>query len=720
MGIVEYLKKKKKSGQNWKRDNIELLRPVVNIFLGEFQKDEIAILKETLEERIGVTQKVFFCQICLEKQETNVEDGIYRFVFSDVNAVKPYEVSAWDELRQSAEQSTGLKKDVLDFVNNVFNAVSTVSYLSKGRIRLNYILKMDSVDAAVLPTIVKVFGECFSEYFSNGVYADAYCLLDQKGYNCEEHGEERKALNYRNLTELDKLTKDKSIKLTYIISNYTSQNYLEVDYINDHMQTIALNLIIKDGRTAGSEVNAYSNDSFMQETGTYAGSFCSLGKLKLEVNEDIRSSVVYKTVFDDLCQSEFSDKLVDNLIKSMNIDKNELEMKINELFLNRGYAEQMFYPMVISKQINNMDFISAKREELIENIFGRNLEFFWDLNYGVDLEKRDQLIENIVRRINQTLADAYKNNECSLAEISQAITRAEEIFKKNVQEYECNYSDMRKAFDDWLEKNSEIGNIKDKVKETDTIRAVYILACQYMEKRTAIVNSENYYYVCKGCLQGIKDSAVYYKKQADTIASASFELKELISDMEQDNVSLVAGNMNAYYTRITKTFLQDSAEYKIFKRDINNKICSRELQSDGIFDAIVQFCENVILPSEQYPDDISVEMLKRLKNYNNMTTDEAIYDLAFETIMNSKKYYANHTEFGQVYQAVCFLVNPGNEFVRCTNERMKTLLVNQQMKIFYENHYNGMDVLYMEGCFDVEVLYQYNLYRKAWEELTQK
>lgn len=720
MGIVEYLKEKRKSGQSWKRDNIELLRPVVNIFLGEFQESEIAILKETLEERIGVTQKVFFCQICLRKSESDVEDGIYRFVFSDVDSVEPYEVSAWDTLCQTAEQSAGLKKDVLDFVNNVFNAVSTVSYMSKGRIRLNYILKMDSVDVAVLPTITKVFNACFTEYFSNGVYADAYCLLDQKGYNCEEYGEERKALNYRNLTELDTLTKEKLIKLTYIISNYTSQNYLEVDYINDQMQTIALNMIIKDGKTAGSEANAYSNDSFMQETGTYAGNFCSLGKLKLEVNNEIRSSVVYKTVFDDLCQSEFSDKLVDGLIKSMNIDKNDLEMKINELFVNRGFAEQMFYPMIINKQINNMDFISAKREELIENIYGRNLEFFWDLNYGVDLEKRNQLIENIVKRINQILADAYKNNECSLAEISQAITRAEDIFKKNVQEYECNYSDMRKSFDEWLERTSEIGNIKDKVKETDIIRAVYILACQYMEKRTAIVNSENYYYVCKGCLQGIKDSAVYYKNQADTIAKASVELKELIADMEQDNVPLVAGNMNTYYSRITKEYLQESAEYKEFKRDINNKICSRELVSDGIFDAIVQFCEENILNSEHYPDDISVEMLKRLKNYNNMTTDEAIYDLAFETIMNNKKYYANHTEFGQVYQAVCFLVNPRNEFVRCTNERMNTLLINQQMKIFYENHYNGMDVLYLEGCFDVEVLYQYNLYRKAWEELTQK
>ena len=720
MGIVEYLKKKKKSGQSWKRDNIELLRPVVNIFLGEFNENEIAILKATLEERIGVTQKVFFCRICLGNQETNVEEGVYRFTFSDVNSVKPYEVSAWNTLRQAAEQSVGLKKNVLDFVNNVFNAVSTVSYMSKGRIRLNYILKMDSVDAAVLPTIVKVFNECFSEYFSNGVYADAYCLLDQKGYNCEEYGEERKALNYRNLTELDALTAKKLIKLTYIISNYTSQNYLEVDYITDQMQTIALNLIIKDGKTIGSEANAYSNDSFMQETGNYKGNFCSLGKLKLEVNEEIRSSVVYKAVFDDLCQSEFSDKLVEGLIKSMNIDKNDLEMKINELFVNRGFAEQMFYPMVISKQINNMDFISAKRKELIENIYGRNLEFFWDLNYGVNLEMCDQLIDNIVKRINQTLADAYKNNECSLAEISRAITRAEDIFKKNVQEYECSYYDMKKSFEEWLERNSEIGNIKDKVKETDTIRAVYILACQYMEKRTAIVNAENYYYVCRGCLQGIKDSAVYYKNQADTIERASFELKELISDMEQDNVSLVAGNMNTYYTRITKEYLQESAEYKEFKRDINNKICSRELVSDGIFDAIVQFCEKVILNSERYPDDISVEMLKRLKNYNHMTTDEAIYDLAFETIMNSKKYYANHTEFGQVYQAVCFLVNPGNEFVKCTNERMNTLLINQQMKIFYENYYNGMDVLYMEGCFDVQVLYQYNLYRKAWEELTQK
>lgn len=56
MGITDYLNKTKKSRLK-QRDNIELLRPIVNIFVGEFGDDEKQILMDTLSARVGNSKK---------------------------------------------------------------------------------------------------------------------------------------------------------------------------------------------------------------------------------------------------------------------------------------------------------------------------------------------------------------------------------------------------------------------------------------------------------------------------------------------------------------------------------------------------------------------------------------------------------------------------------------------------------------------------------------
>jgi len=727
MGIIDYLKKQQKTGQKWGRDNIEMLRPVVNIFVGNFSNEEYSVLKETLEERIGMTSKVFFCRVCSENVHEN-DETFYQFVVDELAGVNSYDVSKWEMLKTCLEGKDELQHNVRDFVNKVFNTVSSVAYTSQGRIRLNYIIKSDAVDAAMLPSLVKACNECFNSYFSNGVYTDAYCVVDQKGYNCEEYGEERKALNYLNLSAVDALVSEKLFKIAYIVSNYTSQNCLEPDCMIEMMQTIALNVIVKDGISGKNKENSYSYDDFVQEVNAYAGNFCSIGTLNLKVAETVRSYVVYKTVFGDFCQSEFSNTVVAGLIRSMGIDKNDLEMKINSLFVNHGFSERVFYPMVANKQIGAASFLTMQRRELIEEVFGRNLEYFWNLNCKTDIEKREQLVDSITDRVRQVLREAYKTNGCSLAEISKAISDVEEQFEKYVLEYEKAFNDMKIAYDEWLCENADIKNLKEKVKETDTLRAVYQLAAQYMEKRASIINHENNLYVSKMCLQGIRESSQYYKKQAQTVREAYEELETMVEDIEQKELdteqktelALLVGNMNNYYTEITRNYLQSSGEYQEFKRNTNNRICNRDLAGDEIFEAIQRFCEEKILSAECYTDDISLELVQRLKNFNGLKTEDDIYNHAFETIMNNKKYYANHTEFGKIYQEVCFLVNLNNKFVKCANENMKKLLVNREMKLFFERNYKGMDILFMEGCFELRALYQYNLYQKASENMTKK
>ena len=148
---------------------------------------------------------------------------------------------------------------------------------------------------------------------------------------------------------------------------------------------------------------------------------------------------------------------------------------------------------------------------------------------------------------------------------------------------------------------------------------------------------------------------------------------------------------------------------------INNQICNRELLGEDIYQKLIAFCDAEIIPDMRYSDDIAIEMLRRLKNYENFSTEEAIYNLAFDTIMKKRKYYANHTEFGRPYEAVCLLVNPENDFVNSTNDQMNKLQRNQQLQWFFEEHYNGMDILFLEGCFRVNDIYQYDLYKRVNE-----
>lgn len=722
MGITDYLNKTKKSGLR-QRDNIELLRPIVNIFVGEFGDDEKQILMDTLSARVGSSKKIHYCEIKLKGSRAAVNGGVYLFPCSGVARVKQYDIGNWNTLLEQAKKSGQIKKDAMDLAAFVYNeASSEVKFDSQGRIRLNYIIQADCVGAALLEKLVDVFSASFGEYYANGVDTGLYCLLDQQGYENKDFGEERKSLNFRTLTVIDRIVEEKKLDPAYILSNYTSKGILERESLKDRVETIALHMILKDGKSVedgrDDRQRQFSEKNFVDAAKAQKGHFCTIGKINLKVDEELRDWVVYKTVFADLAHSENSVSKVKELIGRMRVDEEDYETRVRKLFSAGGLGEGMFYPMVMNRQVTPAECYSKSNEFIAEKLYGQGLAYFCQENFQCSREEKEELVDELVKGINDTLDKAYRDKECSLAEVYQVIKHVEQQFEGYMKEYGKLCSDRSLGVESWKKEACSLVNHARGA--DDVLRAGHTLAYQYLDKYLNVKQAEAYMEVAESCLKEIKISAGYYREQSHAVEEARQELEREITERERHAEKLLCGNMDKYYTKVTMEWMENSVEYGTFFREINNRICSRELTGERIYQEVIQFCDEMILPDSRYPDDIAIEMLRRLKNFENLFTEEAIYSLAFETIMKGRKCFVSHAEFGQAYKAVCFLVNPDNDLVNSANEQMNRLLRQQQMQWFFEEYYNGMDILFLEGCFDVNDIYQYDLYKRVDEQFEKK
>lgn len=727
MGVINYLNETKKSRYS-RRDNIELLRPIVNVFVGNFGDTEKKILMDTLSARVGNSKKIHYCEIKLGMATDAANEEIYQIHYNETECDGQYDLKSWDVLFEQAEKSEKLKKDAMDLVKYVFNEASKFVYDSKSIIRLNYIIQADWVGTALLESLVKVFNRSFSEYYSNGVDTDLYCILDQQGHTNDNQGEERKALNFRTLTTINRIAGKKEVNPAYILSNYTSRDCLDPERLEEQIETIALHMIIKDGKasrktsknTSETLQRQFSEKNFIEAARAKGGNFCTIGKLNLEVDNELRDWVVYKTVFADFYRSDTSESIIGQLIRKMEVDKDHFEARIGEVFQEHIITESVLYPMVFDSRITPADFLSESHESMVKKLYGKELDYFWQVNFAGDPDDSKRIVNEIVKQINATLNTAYHNSECSLTEAYQTIAQIEHQFKMYVGEYKQLAQEMNIGFEEWKNEKCNISNLRDTVRETNALRAGYTLACQYLDKYTAMKQVEKCGKIAECCLREIQNSTDYYRGQSDTIKEAMEELQTGIREREQRGDILLCGNMCDYYTRVTEKWMRQSEEYAIFFRTVNNQICKRELSGEDIYRRLIQFCDEKILSDACYSDDIAVEMLSRLKGYENLSTDEDIYKLAFDTIIRSREYFVNHTRFDDVYEAVCLLVKPENAFVNSINDQMNRLQRNQQLQWFFEEHNNGMDVIFLEGCFEVSTIYQYSLYKRVDEHMKQE
>lgn len=721
MGISNFIREKKKYGMMKPKEYIELLRPFLNVFVGEFHNMERECLMQFLNERIGNSNKVNYCQILLGSKKGKDEEGIYGLHIADVDYPSEISLPSRNSIQDQIEVSEQLEKSIKDFVIHIFNTVATNSYISRARIRVNIILQADWQGASITAKLIQCMNTFFSEYFTNGVELDIYCMLDQKGYRAEEKGEEKKCFNYMTLNELEKIAKDSLASMIYIMSNYTSHDCLEPNSTGEIMRTIGLAMLMKDGVSAkgnGNDKDSYNDTAFKEEASSYEGSFYSLGNLNLAVDIDMIEYIVYKAIIDDMHQSIVNADAVKSILSDMNIERDDLERQCAALIKGSMYREEVFYSLVKSQNINAASFLNDSAGKMLHMIYGRTLEYFWNINISGNNERKKELIDDKIKNINKIIREAYINGECSLAEAYSIITTVQSYFEQYTEDYNKKYGDSIKDYKDWSEVPIKVNGLKDIVNETGELRVVYTLTRQYMDKMLHIEEAKNLYEVVSECGRQIQESVNYYRKQLDTLKQASSELDEIIKEMEEEQDELIRGNMRNYYKQFTEQFIDRNMVYKDFKHRLSTRICAKEAEGDVIYGDIIHYCDEYILKKENFKDELSIEMIRRLKNDSRYRSEDAIYDMAFETIMSQRKYYANHVGVGGVFNAVGFLVNPNNNFVNSTNNKMKSLLINHQLKLFFEEHFNGMDILFMEGCFSKESIHNFRLYKTAYEGLS--
>ncbi|MCR5322051.1 MAG: hypothetical protein K6E85_02030 [Lachnospiraceae bacterium] len=719
MNITEYLKATHKT-QYHERDNITLLRPIVNIFAGEFDEDEKSILVETLRDRVGTSTRLHFCKICV--LDTQVEDGICKLKLDAMNGIGEYEIEKWDNIRDGMKDS-GLPEAIKDYAATVFNEAGEFSFESRGWIRLNFIVKMDWAGTAAFDQILSCFKSEFGKYYENGVLTDVYCLLDQKAYSTEEHGDERKALNYRSLDLIEKLMSSKTMNPAFVLSNYTSRNVLEQGFPIPQLRTIALHMIIKDGKTAKLHENSFSEKNFTEEAKGMEGRLATLGSLNLEVDEGTRNQVVYKIVFSDLFDSVGENSAVSEMVTKLGINEDSVKNKVLSVRRRGSVSENQLYPLFMNEKVNPTRILNVNCDEIIEELFGKGLDYYFDNNLVMrDDSEKNSLINQIARQFEDTLLNIFADRKYSLSEIRDAMSEINSSLNDMVDTYKQNISSYEDGLDMWKRSNFQSRDLQKTEKETGVPKVFYQIALEYLGKRARLEQNRLAYEIVEGIKERVSEKVRYTLEQMRTFEEAVNDLeREIDEKIEQDNNDLKYGNiMNYYSMQVEKWINAHNSLYDRFVSELRNKISKNMIAGESIFEYVVKFCDENMLNSPEFSNDFSQEMVCRLKDYKNYHTDESIYGLVFSTIMDNKTFFANSITNGKVPNAVCFLVNPDNKFINSTNKEMNSLLLNQKMSWFFEKSFAGMDILFMEGCFPASRLYQYELYKGAFGRYEEK
>lgn len=723
MGISEFILKKKAMKPIKQRQKIRLKKPIVNLFIGDFKAKEHEALISLLDDRVGLGCRINYVRISFTNSGGENE-RIMSLPIEGVAVPGAYEPKERENFQQEVSQKMDkLRNLAADYVNDIFNEVSTVSYPEKARIRLNVFVKPETMEAASLPYILPVLKEEFAVYFPNGVHVDAYVIMDQRGYKREERGDERKIFTYLSLNEIESLAVDKMIQMPIAMSNYVSGDYLDLECDEERMITSGLMMIIKDGMAASSslvgedKIDEYTDYSFIEDCKNNSGHWYSLGHFKLDVAEDLVDYIAYRALMVQM-QKTTENLSAKTKLSQMELTEDQIDQFCGNLIPMSSFPSQIFYSMVKNSNANVASMVNNPRRAVIHSIYGDNLDLLYKLNCTNQYQRilEEQMVIRS-KKIQKILTAMYEEEGYTLADMNAATNYILQHLEAIQEQCEIKKEAQHHSMDEWLEEVAGIANLRDIVKDTGEPKAFYQLASQYLDHKVLNLHIEIKLSVVQAYIETVMMIAKQYSALAVSVEGAIGELSEDINLMLEDELKIRSGNIEEFYSDLVTKVLEEDGKFASFVRKVNSKVCAGELEGEELFEQMITYCDDNILTDERFEKDFAVEMLKRLKNFEKFNNEEAIYDFAFETIMDNKKFYANYDTFSKVNSEVCFLVNPNNKFVTGTNKRMQTLKTNRQLKVFFEEHFNDMDVLFMEGCFELESMYNFKVYKNVYEKM---
>ena len=169
--------------------------------------------------------------------------------------------------------------------------------------------------------------------------------MDQKGYKKGEKGDERKAFSYLSLSEIDSMVREKVIQMPFMLSNYTSDDCLDVDCGEERMTAAGLMMLVKDGISAkGQEqVDHYDDSIFAEDCGQGEGFWYSVGHFRLEVARNLIDHIVYRTIMQQIQKVE--DNREDGVkLSQMQLSEDQIDQNCAEVMGLSSFPPEIFIP----------------------------------------------------------------------------------------------------------------------------------------------------------------------------------------------------------------------------------------------------------------------------------------------------------------------------------------------------------------------------------------
>lgn len=724
MNFIEFIEKKQKLRQKKKQEYIKLRKPVLNYFLGNYTKEEVHALSDTLEERVGGQEKIFYAFF---NQESLLEEfTAQEFQNQQIAEMEEeeYSLSARQKLQENMGSIFALEPKLQDFAIYVFNHASKVQFMHKGRIHVNIFVRAEDLKACLLRQMTEGIRDSFIEFYPSGCSIDVFLLLDQAAYASADHGMEKKAFTYLTLKETECMVREKNISMAYCMSNMNSHGILnrEPSIVHEMLYDAALTIILKEGIPADvqGDYETYKDESMKMNAGVREGTFYSIGSFKLEGIMEVISLIVYRTVFLKMMK-EREQLDVAQYMQRFEISREGMNRFLNQILPQIPFNELIWEGIVRNKSYKGTELANMPAGEGINKIYGRNLDLMLDLNClkRFEVQERD-FMDQKLSQLKDRINELYFSDNFTIFEICKVVNEMLLVLKNEKEYSDQMYEAEMKTLKSWELSVFPLGQLRDKAEYSKDSKILYALAAAYLQKKQRILYSKARSRMAEQMEEGLQKMAEKYLAIADLVRQTADKLQETIRYAVEDELELRVGNCEYYYERITEEILDTSENFKKFIRDVNQSIGNGNFTVEELFEKVLDFCGKDIFVREEFHRDFSEEMLLRLKNYREFETDQMVYDFAFNTIMDNQIFMADQHSFLEPYREVCFLVNRNNSFVTATNQRMAELKESHRMKIFYENYYEDMDVLFIEGCFDLADLHAYDVYEKTYIRLARQ
>jgi hypothetical protein len=720
MGIINFLNHEKLNRKQSTVERVKLARPMINIFLGSELENERMWLLDFFDKRIGSGPKVRYADFIF-----GAEHGINEYDrFSQITMVSrvdgSYSLTCKDEDERELLSSEKLETLLIDYSKDIFNKVTTGGYAASGEILLSVFLKSDSTESSIVEPFLITLKKAFAGIYT--VRLDVYCLLDQREYSSVEKGDERKASNYLTTRTLEYLCEQKKIDMFYVLSNLNSKDILNLEGVKEQIEAAGLMILLKNGvsdkRQERNEM--YSDADFRANCDLYSGSngyVYSLGHLKLEMFQDAIRYVAYKSVLMNMVQKKRHADVVRER-EQLSLTKDTINSIIYQSSEEKSFSRDVIVSIVRSKEFAQGSINHQNRREILTNIYGRNLEYFYDKNKPViDMSIVDESSSALLSSTIDKLESFISSGIYSLHDVTKMLNEIMFQIELEIKAEKDSETAVMQNLNIWLNSKETNYNVKDVDKETKILTVIIKMASDFLEQQLKCDVIRMRISVYEKLKSKFSRMTAGFSNAEKIIIDAIDELKNTIESSTENELELLVGNLDNYYSRITNDIIRSDSSFSNLENKIIKEAFEKQLDPNSLYKYVVSYCEEHIMNEKMFNQNFTEEISNRLMNYENFTTENEIFDFAFNTILGTQKFYINYLVSEEINKEVAFFINSNNSFVDQKNTVIDSLRARRQMKLFYEKSYQDIDVLYILGRFSTHQISGYSSWLNAYERL---